>query len=59
MRKITVWLERGVVYDVTGIPAGAIVEVRDYDVQGEEGSKTDTCGAVYSSSFWTGEGVGR
>ena len=56
MRKIVVWLERGVVYDVTGIPAGTIVEVRDYD---EKGGSMDTQGEVYSSSFWVpGEDYG-
>ncbi len=38
---ITVFIEGGVVHDVTGVPEGATLEILDYDVEGMDADRIE------------------
>lgn len=53
--KIIVTVEGGLVQGIEGVPAGVVVEVRDYDVDSTtqpERLCTDQDGAKYAKSEW-------
>jgi hypothetical protein len=47
--KIVVIVKGGLVQEVTGIPAGCVIEVRDYDIDGRDENRmlTDESGKAY------------
>lgn len=52
-KTIVVEVRGGLVEDITGIPDGIQVEVRDYDVQDAgESQETDSEGYKYRSEIW-------
>lgn len=54
MKKINITVEGGVIQDISDIPKGVNVVVRDYDCEGcdEELLKTDQDGNYYIESVW-------
>ena len=59
MNRIIIDLEGGVVHDVSGIPKGVEIELRDYDTEGldlESRLKKDDAGHEYIESIYTDDG---
>jgi len=53
---IIITVERGLIQTIDGIPAGVLVEVRDYDVdegEGNEDTKKDKDGHTYREGIWS------
>lgn len=57
MPDIIVELNGGLIQDVSGLPKGWNIVVRDYDVEGadEDDLETDEDGEYYSESWWEGD----
>lgn len=52
--KIIIAVEGGIIQDMSGIPKGVEIEVRDYDIEGENENDLDTNadGNQHTTSIW-------
>jgi len=53
-KHIIITVEGGLIQNIDGIPAGVVVEVRDYDLdEGDEDTKKDKDGHAYREGIWS------